>query len=347
VDDRLGRILVVTGPPGAGKTTVSRLVAGSYERGVHLEADAFWSFIASGYIVPWQPAAHEQNTVVADATHAAVVQFALGGYTVVLDGVVFPWSLERLVDRAWHEDVDVDYVILRPDRDACLRRGTTRIGHGLVDPEPIGQLYDQFTNIGWYEHHVLDTTADTPEETARRIVEGEHRPLIEIIGPPETEKLVLADSDTTWPARFEEQRARIIAALADVAVRVDHVGSTAVPDLPAKPIIDIQVSVPNADDESAYAPHLERAGYAMRVREPGHRMFRTPERDAHVHVCSAGGGWERRHLVFRDWLRTHPDDRDLYAEVKRRLLREAWPSMDAYAAAKSAVIATITRHAES
>lgn len=85
----------------------------------------------------------------------------------------------------------------------------------------------------------------------------------------------------------------------------------------------------------------------MRVHEPSHLLFRTPERDVHVHVCSVGSEWERRHLLFRDWLRTHPDDRDLYAETKRRLLRDEWPSMDAYSFAKSAVIATIMQRAES
>lgn len=168
---------------------------------------------------------------------------------------------------------------------------------------------------------------------------------MELIGGPEKQEIVLVPYDPAWPARFDAERARIEAALGDAARRVEHVGSTSAPGLVAKPIVDIQVSVDDVEDEPSYVPALERAGYALRVREPTHRMLRTPAHDVHVHVCSAGGEWERRHLVFRDWLRRTPADCVLYARVKQELAAQDWPTMNHDADAKSDVIAEITARA--
>lgn len=142
------------------------------------------------------------------------------------------------------------------------------------------------------------------------------------------------------------ERERIVGALGDTALRVDHIGSTSVPGLAAKPIVDVQVSVADVEDEDAYVPALERAGYVLRVREPGHRMLRTPEVDVHVHVCDTGSAWERRHLLFRDRLRASPEDRQRYEDVKRRLATREWPTMDHYAQAKTAVIDEVMGRAE-
>jgi hypothetical protein len=122
----------------------------------------------------------------------------------------------------------------------------------------------------------------------------------EIVGGPEKRTIVIVDPDPAWVRRFDAERERIVGALGPVAVRVDHIGSTAIPGLAAKPVVDIQVSVPEVEHEDSYVPGLVRAGYELRVRESGHRMLRTPERDTHVHVCDHGGAWERRHLLFRD-----------------------------------------------
>jgi GrpB-like predicted nucleotidyltransferase (UPF0157 family) len=165
-----------------------------------------------------------------------------------------------------------------------------------------------------------------------------------LIGGRERREIVLDEHDPSWAQRYELERARIVAALGDRALRVDHVGSTSVPGLAAKPIIDIDLSVADPDDEAAYVADLEAAGYVLRVREPGHRMLRTPELDVHVHSCALGSDWERRHLVFRDWLRTHPDDRQRYADVKRSL-EGVWGDTNDYADAKTDVIADIMRRA--
>jgi GrpB-like predicted nucleotidyltransferase (UPF0157 family) len=117
--------------------------------------------------------------------------------------------------------------------------------------------------------------------------------------------------------------------------------------LAAKPIIDIQTSVPEVEDESSYLPSLVEAGYQLRVREPDHRMFRTPELDVHVHVCDTGRDWERRHLLLRDWLRHSSDDREAYAALKTELQKQTWETMNHYAEAKTTLISEMMVRAES
>jgi GrpB-like predicted nucleotidyltransferase (UPF0157 family) len=169
---------------------------------------------------------------------------------------------------------------------------------------------------------------------------------VELIGGPEKRVIVIEPYNPAWAGGFESHRRRISDALGAVARRVDHVGSTAVTGLVAKPIVDIQVSVGDVEDEACYLERLVIAGYQLRVRELGHRMFRTPELDVHVHVCDAGSGWERRHLLLRDWLRRSTDDREAYAALKIRLQGQDWETMNHYADAKSALIAEMTGRAE-
>lgn len=169
---------------------------------------------------------------------------------------------------------------------------------------------------------------------------------LELIGGIEKRDIRIVDYDPEWPERFERERERIAWALGPLARRIDHIGSTAVPGLAAKPIVDIQVSVPDVEDEPSYLDALLAAGYRHRVREPGHRMVRTPGRDVHVHVCDVGGGWEHRHLLLRDWLRLDPVDRESYQRLKRELARADWADMNEYADAKGPLIAEMTRRAE-
>ncbi len=168
-----------------------------------------------------------------------------------------------------------------------------------------------------------------------------------LVGGRERRAVEIAEPDPTWPAAFERHRAVLARALGARARRIDHVGSTAVPGLAAKPIVDIQVTVEDPDDEPAFGPALEDAGYALRVREPRHRMFRTPARDVHVHVWAAGSDDERRHLLLRDWLRIDRADRTRYEDTKRRLARRRWRDVNYYAEAKTPVITEIMARAES
>jgi GrpB-like predicted nucleotidyltransferase (UPF0157 family) len=168
----------------------------------------------------------------------------------------------------------------------------------------------------------------------------------ELIGGPEKRAIVIEPYRPTWPATFEVHRRRIADALGTAAGRVDHIGSTAVPGLVAKPIIDIQVSVPDVEDEAPYLPVLVAAGYHLWVGERSHRMFRTPELDVHIHVCTAGSDWERRDLLLRHCLRESAEDRDAYAALKLELQTQDWETMNHYADAKTALISEITTHAE-
>ena len=169
-----------------------------------------------------------------------------------------------------------------------------------------------------------------------------------IIGEVEPRAIVIADHDPAWPHRFRQEEAKIKLALAGTALAVEHVGSTSVPGLAAKPIVDVLLVVEDSADEASYLPAMEQAGYVLRVREPGwyeHRMFRTPEKDVHVHVFSVGSEEIRRLILLRDHLRADEGDRELYAATKRQLAGRDWPSVQHYADAKTGVIEGILTRA--
>jgi len=165
-----------------------------------------------------------------------------------------------------------------------------------------------------------------------------------LIGGVEKRRIEIVDYDRNWPSKFETHRGIIARALGSSALQIEHIGSTSVPELAAKPIVDILVVVQHSADESVYLPQLETAGYVLRVREPEwneHRMFRTPEHDVHVHVYSAGCPEIERTLRFRDHLRRNSHDRQRYEQTKRDLAAKDWPDMNVYAAAKTHVIESI------
>jgi GrpB-like predicted nucleotidyltransferase (UPF0157 family)/GNAT superfamily N-acetyltransferase len=164
-----------------------------------------------------------------------------------------------------------------------------------------------------------------------------------LIGGRERREIVIADYDPAWPRRFEAERERIASALGGATRRIEHIGSTSVPGLAAKPIIDVLVTVQDADDETAFGPALERAGYELRVREPGHRMFRTPARDVHLHVWNEHDPEVARHLAFRDRLRKSAADRIEYERLKRSLAKREWSDMNHYADAKGPLIEAILK----
>jgi GrpB-like predicted nucleotidyltransferase (UPF0157 family)/GNAT superfamily N-acetyltransferase len=166
-----------------------------------------------------------------------------------------------------------------------------------------------------------------------------------LIAGREQRAIIIAEYDPAWPQRFELERTRIAAALGRLARRIEHVGSTAVPGLAAKPIVDLLVMVVDPDDEAAFAPALERAGYVLRVREPMHRMFRTPALDVHVHVWGDSDPQVERHLAFRDRLRASLEDRARYDKLKRALAQREWSDMNHYAEAKGPLIESILAHA--
>ncbi len=158
----------------------------------------------------------------------------------------------------------------------------------------------------------------------------------------------IRDYDPAWSRLYEREAARIRSTLGDQVVRLEHAGSTSVPGLPAKPIIDMVLEVPDSADEAAYVPAMEVARYALRIREPSwfeHRVFKGPDTDINLHVFSAGSAETDRMLRFRDWLRTNPSDRELYARVKRELAARDWKYMQQYADAKTEVVLEIMARA--
>ncbi|MFS0733595.1 GrpB family protein [Microbacterium sp. 1P10UB] len=161
---------------------------------------------------------------------------------------------------------------------------------------------------------------------------------LELVGGVEKLTVSLHDADAAWRDVFDEHRRRLREALGERAVLIEHIGSTSVPGLAAKPIVDIVVGVADITAEEDYLPALLAAGYVLRAREPGHRLVRTPGRDVHVHVYEADDPAVEAYLLLRDRLRAHADDRALYERTKRDLLEREWDDMNAYADAKTAVI---------
>ena len=174
------------------------------------------------------------------------------------------------------------------------------------------------------------------DEEIQRLTVGEVKPY--------NAPIILAEYDPEWAGIFAREADRIRAVLGDRALRVEHVGSTSVPGLAAKPIIDILLVVPNSADEPSYVPAMEAAGYVLRIREPDwfeHRVFKGPDTNINLHVFSADASEVDRMLRFRDRLRDSDADREYYARTKRELAQRTWRHVQHYADAKTAVVQEI------
>lgn len=173
---------MISGPPGAGKSTVARVVAEASSPSVLVEGDAFFGFLASGAIEPWRPESHAQNTVVTEVAGGAAGRFALGGFHTVYDGILGPWFLDTFAEATGTDD-RLDYAILLPPLERCLERVRSRIGHEFTDEDATIHMHAQFADAvgadGVAARHVitsdLETAADVAVEVLARQASGELR----------------------------------------------------------------------------------------------------------------------------------------------------------------------------
>jgi GrpB-like predicted nucleotidyltransferase (UPF0157 family) len=178
------------------------------------------------------------------------------------------------------------------------------------------------------------------EEQILRVTVGERQPLNGMI--------YLAPYDPTWPSLYSRLEQRIHEALGGDALLLEHVGSTSVPGLSAKPILDMVLAVADSSDEASYVERLEQRGFKLRIREPDwyeHRMLKSSDPNVNLHVFSDGCEEIDQMLLFRDWLRKHAEDRLLYEGKKRELAGRIWKYTQNYADAKSEVVQEILARA--
>jgi tRNA uridine 5-carbamoylmethylation protein Kti12 len=157
----------LSGPPGAGKTTVAGLLAQRFERSVQVEADRFFEFIESGFIEPWKPESHEQNAVVMEIVGNAAVAYADAGYFTIVEGIVIPrWFLAPLRDSLTRAGHPVSYAVLRVALDVCLARRPA-IEAGVVE-----RLWNEFEGLEGFEANAIDVTSAAPEDVADELANG-------------------------------------------------------------------------------------------------------------------------------------------------------------------------------
>ena len=189
----------------------------------------------------------------------------------------------------------------------------------------------------------------TPDPTPRLPTSEDELHAIWVGAPPVVDGPIhLADYDPAWPTMFAAMARHIRTTLGDRVLLLEHVGSTSVPGLCAKPVLDVLLIVPDSADEPSYVPAMEAAGYPLRIREPDwhqHRVFKGLDPDANIHVFSPRSPEIDRMLAFRDHLRTHDADRDLYAQSKRDLATRTWRYVQNYADAKTEVVEAIVDRA--
>jgi cytidylate kinase len=173
----MGSLLVVTGPPGAGKSSVAALIADRFEQSVLVEGDAFFAFLRAGAIEPWLVESHAQNGVVTGVAAAATAGFVAGGYDTVYDGVMGPWFLPAFARGLGL--AEFDYVVLLPDVDVCAHRVATRVGHGFSDEAAALSMHQQFVTHSPADRHVVDDSSSA-DAIANEIVDRRNRGLLRI-----------------------------------------------------------------------------------------------------------------------------------------------------------------------
>ena len=166
-------LLVITGPPGSGKSTVAKVIAEEADHSVLVEGDEFFRFLASGRIEPWLPGSNDQNTIVTQAAAAATGRFVRGGYRAVYDGVIGPWFLPAFLEATGLDGLD--YLILLPSVDRCVKQVAHRTGHGFTDEPATRKMHAEFAHAEMPERHILQEPPASVEETVRVVLAAQGR----------------------------------------------------------------------------------------------------------------------------------------------------------------------------
>lgn len=334
-------VYVLSGPMAAGKTSVACLLATRFPRGVHLEGDVFRRSIVSGRTEMTPEPSEEalaQLRLRYRLAASAADAYVAAGFTVVLEDVVAGSDLGEL--RTASRSRPCHVVVLFPTREAVSARESGRADRGYRE-WTVGQLHDEFAaqtpRVGVW----LDTTALSPGEAVDAVLAST---------AAASSPVVVVDYDASWLALFEELARPVRAALAHLGAGVEHVGSTAVPGLAAKPVVDIDVVVPSPADVPAAIEGLRTLGYVHQGDKgiAGREAFLwSPDSvPHHLYVVAADSQPLADHLAFRDYLRRNPEAAREYAALKRALAERHGEDRLGYTNAKSEFVAGALRAAE-
>jgi GrpB-like predicted nucleotidyltransferase (UPF0157 family)/gluconate kinase len=329
-------IYLITGPMASGKSTVARLLAERFQRGVYLEGDFFRRSIVSGRVEmapDASPDALEQVRLRYRLAAAAADAYCQAGFTVALEDVV----AGRLLDeyRTLIRSRPCHVVVLMPSLDAIAAREAGRQSKGYGE-WTMEELYKGFATgtprVGLW----LDTSDQTAEETLEEILART---------PSLTQPVVVSDYDHEWPILFRHVAEPVRRALKEIVVAVEHVGSTSVPGLAAKPVIDIDIVVRSREDVPVAIERLRQIGYVYQGDKgiAGREAFMWPPHAPrhHLYVVIAGSKPHADHVRFRDYLRSHPEVAREYAELKRSLANQHMNDRERYTDAKAAFISRV------
>jgi GrpB-like predicted nucleotidyltransferase (UPF0157 family) len=331
-------VYVITGPCAAGKSTVARLLAARLERGVHLEGDVFRRSIVSGRaeMTPDpSPAALEQLRLRYRLATAAADAYVEAGFAVALEDVVAGPVLGDY--RTMIRSRPCHVIVLLPTVEAVAAREAGRHGKGY-GARTIEQLYEEFVGATPRIGIWLDTTHLTPEQTVEEILARTSSTRTPV---------VVADYDEEWPVLFEQIARDVRDAVGDLGAHVEHVGSTSVPGLAAKPIVDVDVVVASAADVPAAIERLRSLGYVYQGDKGirGREAFLWPPgaRPHHLYVVVRGSRPHLDHVQFRDHLRQHPETARDYAALKIELAARHRDDPLGYTDAKSDFVGGVLR----
>jgi GrpB-like predicted nucleotidyltransferase (UPF0157 family) len=333
-------VYLITGPMAAGKSTVARLLASRFERGVYLEGDFFRRSIVSGReeMTPAAPpTAVEQLRLRYRLAASAADAYFGAGFSVVLEDVAAGPLLGEY--RTMIRSRPCHVVVLLPSLAAVAAREAARADKGYAR-WTVEELYEGFVDTTPRVGIWLDTSELTPEETADTILARTSSKHV---------ALVVGDYDDEWPALFERIAEPVREALGDLAAEVEHVGSTAVPGLAAKPVIDVDVVVRRPEDVPTAIERLRGLGYVYQGDKGirGREAFMWPPGAPphHLYVVVAGSKPHADHVHFRDYLRDHPEVAEEYASLKKELAARYGNDRARYTEAKSEFIAAVLEKA--